>query len=310
MAQPQAPVPPGKPTGTGLFILERDGHRVVVPTPSTYELCIFLCQQNFAKDVPGPHISLYTRELAISPGEPIQITSAAWSRVKGMVNKCEVRLEGDIHERAELGDAGAHSRKRARSRSLSPAPRKRRREDVHSDFVHDNDHSDLESDIARARQRKYWTPRADVELPPAVLTYELLWATKLGPSGQHFCDPHALEPARHFQVQSSRAQLLKDNLKHAVLFYTNFDIKAKGITGPLLTRLIEEQTGMRCAKIKVLEDLATFELRRQKSDTARRLAFVVFESQEQKTRMIAATVYTRGPLLVILREPVAERTAL
>ncbi|KAL1742681.1 hypothetical protein HDZ31DRAFT_65748 [Schizophyllum fasciatum] len=89
------------PTGTGLTILDHGGHRVVVPTPESYDEALDLCQRYFTSYAAHRHIVLHTRELDISPGEPIEVGAEAWSVVKDRVNIFEVA----VHVTADEEDA-------------------------------------------------------------------------------------------------------------------------------------------------------------------------------------------------------------
>ncbi|TRM58018.1 hypothetical protein BD626DRAFT_203941 [Schizophyllum amplum] len=135
-----------KRAGTGLFIFVCDERRIVVPTPKTYTEALQTCQQYFSKDAPRSQISLHTRELEISPGELIEVTEAAWDMVKGMVNKCEVRmisaqtqgqiLEADSSSSSQdaLPDSNPSNRPQKRTHDMrdaspSPVPSKKPREE-------------------------------------------------------------------------------------------------------------------------------------------------------------------------------------
>ncbi|TRM58017.1 hypothetical protein BD626DRAFT_513009 [Schizophyllum amplum] len=98
-------MPSAPPTGTGLLILDHEGHRVVVPTPESYDEAIELCQRYFTSFAPNRHILLHTRELDICPGEPIEVGEEAWGAVKDRVNIVEVSVHELDEKRAVECDA-------------------------------------------------------------------------------------------------------------------------------------------------------------------------------------------------------------
>ncbi|KAL1663478.1 hypothetical protein GGF50DRAFT_115993 [Schizophyllum commune] len=323
-------------TDTGLFIFSYEGKRIVVPTPNTHEDALAVCRQHFAKDLKGAgqKVALYTSELPISPGVPIQVTPSAWAMVKTRVNMCEV-TRGNPPKKAAGGQApttnsAASPLKRAHTRSrmslvkaevynqptLRSQPSSKKKTPGSVDYTPtpgtDAEHPleidptpqiKAEEDDKYLLCAKHWTPHPSVELPPPAETYELFWATKLPPSGPHFSKLNFIAPVDRYIEQASRARTLKDNLDRAVLLYTNFAIADAKDT--VLRSLVEEQTGVARANVLALDAMAAME-----RGSVRRLAFVIFDDLEARARMLASPVYTHAHLLVLARKPCADRSGL
>ncbi|KAL1685393.1 hypothetical protein GGG16DRAFT_118924 [Schizophyllum commune] len=289
-------------TDTGLFIFSYEGKRIVVPTPNTHEDALAVCRQHFAKDLKGAgqKVALYTSELPISPGVPIQVTPSAWAMVKTRVNMCEV-TRGNPPKKAAGGQApttnsAASPLKRAHTRSrmslvkaevynqptLRSQPSSKKKTPGSVDYTPtpgtDAEHPleidptpqiKAEEDDKYLLCAKHWTPHPSVELPPPAETYELFWATKLPPSGPHFSKLNFIAPVDRY------------------------------------IDLIEEQTGVARANVLALDAMTTME-----RGSVRRLAFVIFDGLEARARMLASPVYTHGHLLVLARKPCADRSGL